>query len=360
MLDIRHVAIEHLTSAPLSLVDRIFLAREYSVISWLRSAYLSLVEGHSELSDHDRITTEVIGLESSFKLHRVRESVLPSRQCDSRVIDHKIEKDLRGELEALSDKTIIELAVLARKYGVSEWRRNAFVAMTRRQQILSVDEAQSLGFETSIRLCGARELRRTLGAEKAVKQELGWDIGVLESYTAVHRMIMARKCGVRNWAKEALLELAEREESLSLTEAQDMGLWTAIALCRARHDSDQSSPDEATYMQALELEFGEEFELVEAAGRQLLSQVELKKLEEDNVVKQWLARRSEEQQTPEETSDSQEISDSPETSDPQETSDSQETSESQEMEEPSISLEEKNRKAEMSSTDDSIENVREP
>ncbi|KAG6899466.1 hypothetical protein C0993_010109 [Termitomyces sp. T159_Od127] len=307
MLDIRRMAIEHLTSAPISLVDRIFLAREYSVISWLRSAYLALVEVNSELSRHDELTTEIIGLESSFKLHRVRESVLPSRQGNAHVIDREIEKDFETEFEALSDQTSIELAVLAQKYGVSEWRRNAFVAMVRRKQLLAVDEAQALGFETSIRLCGARELRRTLGAEQAVKQELEWDFNTLKSHTVVERLIMARDYGVRNWVKESLLELAEREESLSMPEAHDIGLRTAIALCRARHYTNQLSPDEAIYRQALELEFGEEFELVEAAGRQLLSQVELEKLEELSVVQQWLNRRLQEQQEPEEALDSREI-----------------------------------------------------
>ncbi|KAG5730674.1 hypothetical protein E4T56_gene14819, partial [Termitomyces sp. T112] len=105
MLDIRHIAIEHLTSAPLSLVDRIVLARECNIISWLRSAYLALVEVDSELSRHDSVVTEMIGLESSFKLHRVRESVLPSRQRNSRIIDREIEKEFKAEFEALSDKT---------------------------------------------------------------------------------------------------------------------------------------------------------------------------------------------------------------------------------------------------------------
>ncbi|KAG6897492.1 hypothetical protein C0992_001097 [Termitomyces sp. T32_za158] len=328
MLDIRRMAIEHLTSAPLSLVDRIFLAREYSVVSWLRSAYLALVEVNSELSNHDELTTEIIGLESSFKLHRARESVLPSRQCNARVIDHEIEKEFKAESEALSDQTIIELAVLAQKYGVSEWRRQAFVAMTRRKQFLSVDEAQTLGLEAAIRLCGARELRRTLGAEHAVKQELEWDFGTLQSYTAVDRTIMARDYGVRTWVKEALLELVEREESLSLSEARDLGLRTAIALCRARHYPNQLSADETAYKQALELEFDEEFELVEAAGRELLSQVELKKLEEHSMVQRWLERRLEEQQVPEETPESQEM-------------------------DQSFSREGDNRKAQVSSTDNS-------
>ncbi|KAG5353322.1 hypothetical protein C0989_008046 [Termitomyces sp. Mn162] len=270
MLDIRHIAIEHLTSAPLSLVDRIVLARECNIISWLRSAYLALVEVDSELSRHDSVVTEMIGLESSFKLHRVRESVLPSRQRNSRIIDREIEKEFKAEFEALSDKTAVERAVLAQKYGVSEWRKNAFIAMACREQILSVDEAQTLGLETAIRLCGARELRYTLGLESAVKQELGWDFGALKSYTAVERVVMAREYGVRNWVQGGLSELAEREESLSIPEARDLGLRTAIALCRMRHYSSQLSPGEAAYGQALELEFGEELEQVEAAGRELL------------------------------------------------------------------------------------------
>ncbi|KAG6902119.1 hypothetical protein C0995_004065 [Termitomyces sp. Mi166 len=285
MLDIRRMAIEHLTHASLPLADRIILARECSIISWLRSAYLELV---SQLSSHDEHTTETIGLETTFKLHRARESLFPLGQFDERAMNSEIEEEFREVLGTLSRRSEIELAVLAHKYGVSEWRKSAFIALARRHKLISYTEAQLLGFETAIRLCGVRELRRSIGTARAVELELNWDFDALESYTAVQRVAMARGHEVCDWFVEALSELVQQKETLSVPEARDLGLPTAIALClcRARHFSSKVSADEEGYRQALELEFGDELEQVEAAGRELLSQSELLRLEEEQKLEE--------------------------------------------------------------------------
>ncbi|KAG6908821.1 hypothetical protein DXG01_003174 [Tephrocybe rancida] len=274
MLEIRRMAIEHLSSAPLPIVDRITLARECSILPWLHSAYLALLDVKSELSEHDEVTRERIGLESTLKLHRARESIL-EYSAPVNVIRKEVEGEFSAELEMLGDQTAIERAQLAQTYNVSEWRRTSFIELAGREKPLSVDEAQALGLETAIRLCGAREFKSTLGVDHAVQQELEWDFGALKSYTAVERLVLAREYAMRVWVRDALLELGKRREPPTTTEALNIGLDTAIALCRARHYHDQSLPAIAACKTALEHEFQVEFAEVEVAGNQLLSKSEI-------------------------------------------------------------------------------------
>ncbi|KAF8068024.1 hypothetical protein FPV67DRAFT_1357312, partial [Lyophyllum atratum] len=70
MLDIRRMAIEHLTAAPMSLADRIVLARAYSIVDWLRASYTTLAAIVTDISPEDAAK---IGLETVFKLHRAHE-----------------------------------------------------------------------------------------------------------------------------------------------------------------------------------------------------------------------------------------------------------------------------------------------
>ncbi|KAG6908822.1 hypothetical protein DXG01_003175 [Tephrocybe rancida] len=295
MLEIRHLAIEHLSSAPLALVDRIVLAKECFILSWLRSAYLTLMDAKSELSHYDIVTMEKLGLESSFKLHCAREFALP-RRAGILAMRNNIDEEFEAELETLDDRTAIERAVLAQTYNVSEWRQNSFIELVERSQAISVEEAQVLGYQAAIRLCTARERQATLGVERAVHQELAWDFRALNSHTAVERLVLARGHAVRVWVRDALCDLGESSEPLSASEAATVGLNTAIALCRARHDPDQPSPGEAAYALALEREFQGEFMDIEVMGNRLLSKsereavarqrLEEKRLLEDRRLKQ--------------------------------------------------------------------------
>ncbi|KAF8068017.1 hypothetical protein FPV67DRAFT_1358061, partial [Lyophyllum atratum] len=70
MLDIRRMAIDHLTAAPMSLADRIVLARAYSIVDWLRASYTTLAASVTDISPEDAAK---IGLETVFKLHRAHE-----------------------------------------------------------------------------------------------------------------------------------------------------------------------------------------------------------------------------------------------------------------------------------------------
>ncbi|KAG6916752.1 hypothetical protein DXG01_005497 [Tephrocybe rancida] len=286
MREIRHMAIDRLSSAPLAHVDRVVLAKECSILSWLRSTYLTLMDVKSELSHHDKLTMEKLGLESSFKLHCARESVFP-RRAGTTAMRKKIDEAFGVELETLDDRSAIERAVLAQTYNISEWRRGSFVELAERKQVISVEEAQILGYQTAIQLCGAREMRTTQGVEDAVRQELGHDFETLNSHTSIERLVLARKYAVRVWVRDALYDLGELPEPLSASEARSIGLHTAIALCRARHDPDQLPPGEAAYRSAIEREFQAEFAEVEMAGNQLLSKSEIQTAEQQRLEEKW-------------------------------------------------------------------------
>ncbi|KAF8068010.1 hypothetical protein FPV67DRAFT_1356536, partial [Lyophyllum atratum] len=79
MLDIRRMAINHLTAAPMSLADRIagldpieraVLARKYDVAEWLRAAFFELVRRPERVSVDEART---LGLETAIGLCGTRE-----------------------------------------------------------------------------------------------------------------------------------------------------------------------------------------------------------------------------------------------------------------------------------------------
>ncbi|KAG6821899.1 hypothetical protein H0H92_000294, partial [Tricholoma furcatifolium] len=210
--------------------DRIVLAKENHIPLWLRSAYTALITDDNSLkSPH---VMEKLGPKCIFKILRARESALLERE-DAALVRQKIEGLFEVELHTLGDLTAIERAVRAKEYDVPKWRKDAFLELTERPQIISVEEAKTLGFETAIRLCGARDLRTTLGLQGAVQQELSSDLGPLDTHTAVERVILAREYGVAAWLQEALCDLGTRQESLSFSEASEIRLDTAIALFRS-------------------------------------------------------------------------------------------------------------------------------
>ncbi|GLB38942.1 hypothetical protein LshimejAT787_0601040 [Lyophyllum shimeji] len=245
MLDVRRMAIDHLTPAAMSPADRVVLARTYSVVEWLRSAYLALAKDPTRISPED---ASKIGLEPVFKLLRAREHVLNSAfykvaGCD---YDSAIQRKFGGELEGMQEagSDAIERAVLARKSDVTEWLCAAFVELVARPQSLSVEEARRLGYETAIRLCAARELRiadagssrNTSSANDGswVDRELGTELQALQSRGVVDRVILARECGMAEWLRTALVDLAKRGIRISLDEAEQLGMQTAIDVCRVR------------------------------------------------------------------------------------------------------------------------------
>ncbi|KAG6866537.1 hypothetical protein C0993_007501, partial [Termitomyces sp. T159_Od127] len=251
MLDIRRVAITVLSSANVRPADRVVLAREYKVDSWLRSAYLELVNTASSMSQEDM---NKVGLASAFKIHKARERYMNSASNNSSrglfPIGHAIvpisqqqNKSFRFQ-EITTERSAIERVSLARVHGVSEWLREAFIELVKRHEPLTVDESRTLGFDTAIRLYNARERRLTrrttmllppsTSISTTINQELKEELGALTTYQPVERAVLAQKYGVVEWLHQALVELMERSKAISVSEAKMLGYETAIRLCIAR------------------------------------------------------------------------------------------------------------------------------
>jgi len=272
MLDIRQMVIKCMTSAKMSPVERIVLARKYSVDTWLRSAYITVARKVARVSPEDAAK---IGLENVFKLHRANEQVLRtvSPPISAPTFDYRsvIQTAFGSEFERMQEAggNDVERAVLARKCDVVEWLRAAFVELVARSQSLSVDEARAVGYETAIRLCTARELRITHeGSESLawVDQELGTELQALSSHSTVERVVLARVHGVAEWLRSALVELVERQERVSVDEAALLGLETAIAVGHVRQPLAGSNFKSKGFVRAIEEEFEAEIGDVRAAG----------------------------------------------------------------------------------------------
>ncbi|KAG5353324.1 hypothetical protein C0989_008048 [Termitomyces sp. Mn162] len=241
MLDVRHVAINVLSSAKIPPVDRVVLAREYKVDTWLRSAYLELVKTASSMTQQDM---EKIGLMAAFKIHKARERYSTGQFGGfgyPSTPPPPTDNFFRSK-ETNVKRSAVERVLLAREHGVAEWLREAFMDLIKRREPLTMDDSKNLGFDTAIRLYTARE--RLLGRRTRmvstpsnntpVDQELREELGALITYQPVERAVLARRCGVTEWLRQAFVELTERSEAISIPEAKALGYETAIRLAIAR------------------------------------------------------------------------------------------------------------------------------
>ncbi|KAG6835563.1 hypothetical protein H0H93_016977, partial [Arthromyces matolae] len=279
MLDIRRGAIEHLTSASIPLVDRIVLARECCVPSWLLSSYTELLDSKSILSTLNRSEKERLGLETVFKLHRARELAFPFKVDLLDLSPAKLKKEFAVELETLKDLSVVERANLAKQYNVQEWWIGALTDLMDRAECLTVEEAQTLGFEATIAVFKARELRCCKRLSDAL-DEVHRHHGDLKLWPAFERLSMGRKYGVRTWVEKSLMGLVFQRKTLSVPEAHQVGLETAISICVTRHVEDRPPPCDDTRQSRLAEEFAEEFSRMKQEASQLLSPQESQLLEE--------------------------------------------------------------------------------
>lgn len=168
MLDIRDMAIKHLTSLTIAPVDRLILAQMYGVIEWSHSTYIELVKRKKSISIDE---TSKLGLEAAIKISQTRDRILrnyhkeyklryaiPSKSPGlvpdySRAIDQIFEGELQEEVASLDP---VERVFLARTYGVSEWLRSAYSDLVERENGITLKEAERLGLETTVNLYEAR------------------------------------------------------------------------------------------------------------------------------------------------------------------------------------------------------------
>ncbi|KAF5383248.1 hypothetical protein D9615_004843 [Tricholomella constricta] len=276
MLDVRRMAIEHLTSASIPPADRVILARTYNIADWLRSAYIDLADVSIEVGISPEDAAK-IGLESTLKLYRSRDSVL--RIFSLWVIGNKplgsaVDDVFGHELQGLP-RSSIEKVLLARTYNVAEWLRSAYVELVERKESLTIEEAATLGYEAAIRLGGARERRLSQDIEDVrdigtlVDEAMEAEMCKVPSHTPVDRVILARENGVSEWLRSALVELMVMGD-MSLEDGARIGLESAIALYRVREKFFYSVLTKGIFRSqhetAVDNEFGKELEDVRAAG----------------------------------------------------------------------------------------------
>ncbi|KAG5641558.1 hypothetical protein DXG03_004785 [Asterophora parasitica] len=272
MLDVRRMAIEHLAKASIPPADKVVLGRTYGIVEWLRSGYVALADVTDDISAQ---AAEQIGLESALKLHRSRDNVLRALSTwrDDRPIDPAVDAAFTRELHGLQ-RSPIEKVLLARMCNVAEWLRAAYVELVERKASLSVEEAATIGYETTIRLCGVRERRLSQdsngvgGSCSLVNEAMKVELGEVLSHKPVDRMILARAYGVPEWVRSALVELVHQGD-ISPEDGARMKLDTAISVYRVRealYDPVTSSQLELEIGNAVDCEFGEELRRVRAMG----------------------------------------------------------------------------------------------
>ncbi|KAG6897495.1 hypothetical protein C0992_001100 [Termitomyces sp. T32_za158] len=245
MLDIRRVAITKLSSANIRPADRVVLAREHKVDSWLRSACLELAKTASSMSQEDM---NKIGLATAVKIHKARERYMTTRKTFDYPIDTivpNVDQSRSFRFQGMTAKrSAVDRVPLARAHGVAEWLREAFIELVKRPEPLSVDESRNLGFDTAIRLYTARERRldrRTVTSliptstvSNLINQVLREELERVTTYQPVERAVLAQRYGVMEWLREAFFELMKRPEAISISEAKVLGHETAIKLAIAR------------------------------------------------------------------------------------------------------------------------------
>ncbi|KAG6893886.1 hypothetical protein C0992_008292, partial [Termitomyces sp. T32_za158] len=209
--------------------------------------------------------------------------------------------DIRqAAIGALDTQPWLLKIVLAREYGVLTWLQDGYLDFKDRQESLSMNDFQTLGLHTALKLVNMREEsllgnREEVGGwhtqyrrnnsninsywavsnscSDAVDIELSQELNGANSargLDAVARVLWARSQNNVQYLRWAYIELTERVDSISLDEASKLGLETTVKICRARERFFRSYPGIHTTNSSTEMEtyFGDEFDAV--AGMNML------------------------------------------------------------------------------------------
>ncbi|KAF8068029.1 hypothetical protein FPV67DRAFT_1168804 [Lyophyllum atratum] len=166
MLDIRDIAIAALSELPSH--RKVVLAKKYSEYGWLRAGYIDLAKRDKSLSVEDAIS---LGLDVVLKLVGIREESLQRNREEHRRYnqgrgaldywrDSPIDIEFSAELDDLHSAQSVgpaDRVTLARTYNIAQWLRSAYIELAERKEIVSLDEAEKLGLESTMSLCKARE-----------------------------------------------------------------------------------------------------------------------------------------------------------------------------------------------------------
>jgi hypothetical protein len=175
----------------------------------------------------------------------------------------------------------VKRILLGREFGVVDWLTSGYIDLMTRKEPLSVEDFRLLGLPTALKL--SQQARRpyiqlscpqssdnikhstTRAISDAFKNEISTRTAPLP---IVERIILARGHGVSEWLVAAYSELVERNEDITIEEAERLGEETTVHLCRVRETAVGGSGIGFNTMPSRRVQklFEEELRLAEANG----------------------------------------------------------------------------------------------
>lgn len=145
-------------------VERAVLAQKYGVVEWLEQAFVELMERSRAISVSE---AQALGYETAIKLCTARETYTINTHnshfgwnSESYIGDGNVQvfvdEELADELSAMRSYGPVDRVLMAREAGVDEWLQTALDELVRRKEMVTDDEAVTLGLDTSIQLCRYR------------------------------------------------------------------------------------------------------------------------------------------------------------------------------------------------------------
>ncbi|KAJ7631360.1 hypothetical protein DFH06DRAFT_1005297 [Mycena polygramma] len=261
-LDARDLAIKQLNDrGDIGSVERILLARQYDVASWLRMGYTDLArreEGIS-LEDAEKIGWQTTVEDGIFKVPRYHFE--HSSEIFATTFTLPAADAVQGEGQSDDNPFILE--------GIS---RIDFERLLKVLYPLDIPQILSMAKDDWISVLKLSTLWYFLDARDLAIKQLNdrGDIG------SVERILLARQYDVASWLRMGYTDLARREEGISLEDAEKIGWQTTVRLYQTREAAiksySQSYPNrhyanQSRFQHAdVEGTFQEDFRLAELAS----------------------------------------------------------------------------------------------
>ncbi|KAG6835564.1 hypothetical protein H0H93_016978 [Arthromyces matolae] len=242
MLNLRNMAISHLSSTTMTAVDRLVLGQKYSIPRWLTEGLTTLIREPKALPVDDDTTLSLsLDIDLKLKISSVRDS---SRSLSGVLddVDDWIEsarQEFEQELD-LPTLTSVQRLSLAQKYNVLEFLRPAYIELVERDEPLSDVEVTALGSKITAQICRVREYRianmphsRDFSVQEEVDLHFKEQLDSVTSASAIQRVLIAQKENVKEWLEPALVEVAQKHQ-LTNDDVGALGKDMILKLYRVR------------------------------------------------------------------------------------------------------------------------------
>jgi hypothetical protein len=143
---------------------------------------------------------------------------------------------------------------LGRKHGIADWITAGYRTLAERNEALSGEDFRLLGAESALKLfhdirkplhnyckpatiCSSKHQPHSAaeGTPEAVSRIFGEELSEQSSaLSIVDRICLARTYGVSEWLHSEYVRLAERDEDITVEEAERLGLDTVAKICNMR------------------------------------------------------------------------------------------------------------------------------